>query len=180
MAPRQREHFLRYWPFERENHRWHKRPVTLSLVVFSNTLRLRQTGHFADDIFKCLFLNEKSSISINISLKFVPEGRINNIPALVQIMAWRRLGDKPLSEPMMVSSLTHICVTRPQWVNVRHDKWLEAWRGESTGNRWFPLTKVTQSLDIFFDVGKNKWLDKQLCCRWFDKPGRHCDDDTCS
>ena len=31
-------------------------------------------------------------------------------------MAWRRTGDKPLSEPMMVSLLTHICVTRPQWV----------------------------------------------------------------
>ena len=35
---------------------------------------------------------------------------------LVQIMAWRRPGDKPLSEPMMVSLLTQICVTRPQWV----------------------------------------------------------------
>ena len=33
-------------------------------------------------------------------------------------MAWRRPGDKPLSEPMMVSLLTHICVTRPQWVKV--------------------------------------------------------------
>ena len=32
-------------------------------------------------------------------------------------MAWRRPGDKPLSEPMMVSLLTLICVTRPQWVN---------------------------------------------------------------
>ena len=32
-------------------------------------------------------------------------------------MAWRRPGDKPLSEPMMVSVLTHICVTRSQWVN---------------------------------------------------------------
>ena len=42
---------------------------------------------------------------------------INNIPTLVQVMAWCRPGDKPLSEPMMVSSLTHICVTRPQWVN---------------------------------------------------------------
>ena len=42
---------------------------------------------------------------------------INNIPALVQIMAWRRPGDKPLSEPMLLCSLTHICVTRPQWVN---------------------------------------------------------------
>ena len=54
------------------------------------------------------------SISLKISLKFVPKVRINNIPALVQIMAWRRPGDKPLSEPMMVSLLTHICVTRPQ------------------------------------------------------------------
>ena len=41
----------------------------------------------------------------------------NNIPALVQIMALRRPGDKPLSEPMMVRLPTHICVTRPQWVN---------------------------------------------------------------
>ena len=49
--------------------------------------------------------------------KFVPKVRIDNIPALVQIMAWRRPGDKPLSEPMMVQLLTHICVTRPQWVN---------------------------------------------------------------
>ena len=43
-------------------------------------------------------------------------GPVDNIPALVQIMAWRRPGDKPLSEPMMVGLLTHICVTRPQWV----------------------------------------------------------------
>ena len=42
-------------------------------------------------------------------------GPINNIPALVQIMACRRPGDKPLSGLMMVSLLTHICVTRPQW-----------------------------------------------------------------
>ena len=56
-------------------------------------------------------------ILITISLKFVPKGQINNIPALVQIMAWRRPGDKPLSEPRTESLLTHICVTRPQWVN---------------------------------------------------------------
>ena len=88
------------------------------MAVKLNTLRPRQNGrHFADDIFKCIFLNENASISTNISLKFVPKGRISNIPTLVQIMAWRRLGDKPLSEPMMVSLLTHICVTRPQWVN---------------------------------------------------------------
>ena len=52
-----------------------------------------------------------------ISLKFVHRGPNNNIPAWVQKMVWRRPGDKPLSEPMMVSFPTHICVTRPQWVN---------------------------------------------------------------
>ena len=85
-----------------------------SITPYINTLRPRQNGrHFPDDIFKCIFINENVWISIKISLKFIPKGRINNIPALVQIMAWRRPGDKPLSEPTMVSLLTHICVTRP-------------------------------------------------------------------
>ena len=79
-----------------------------------NSLRPRQNGrNFADDTFKCFFFNEKVWISIKSSLKFVPKGPINNIPALLQIMAWRQPGDKPLSEPMMVSLLTHICVPRP-------------------------------------------------------------------
>ena len=43
-------------------------------------------------------------------------GPNNNIPSLFQIMAWRRSGNKPLSETMVISWLTHICVTRPQWV----------------------------------------------------------------
>ena len=94
------------------HHHW------LHYMTLLNTLRPRHNGrHFADDTFKCIFLNENVRISIKISLKFVPKGPINNIPALVQIMAWHRSGDKPLSEPMMVSLLTHICVTRPQWVN---------------------------------------------------------------
>ena len=83
-----------------------------------NTLGPRQNGrHFADDTFNRIFVNENVRISIKFSLKFVPKGSINNIPALVQIMAWRRPGDKPLSGPMMVRLQTHICVTRPQWVN---------------------------------------------------------------
>ena len=86
---------------------------------FSNTLRPRQNGrHFADDIFKCILLIENVWIPIKISLKFVPKGPINNILALVQIIAWRRPGDNPLSEPMMVRLPTHIRVTRPQWVNI--------------------------------------------------------------
>ena len=50
---------------------------------------------------------------MKISLKFAPRGPINNIPALVQMMAWRRPGNKPISGPMMVSLVTHICIT--QW-----------------------------------------------------------------
>ena len=53
-----------------------------------------------------------------ISLKFVPQGPISNIPALIQKMARRQSGDKPLSEPMMVRLLTHICITQPQWVKM--------------------------------------------------------------
>ena len=81
-----------------------------------NSSRPRQNSRlFADDTFKRIFLNENIRISTKNSLKFVPRGLISNIPALVLIMAWRRPGDKSLSKPMLVRSLTHICVTRPQW-----------------------------------------------------------------
>ena len=115
-----------------------------------NSLRPRRDGrHFADDIFKCVFFNENGRISLRISLKFVPKGPINNNPALVQIMAWRRPGDKSLSEPMMVCLPTHICVTRPQWVN----------KGP-----------VMSSFDVLFYVSLNKLFNKQLCCQWFEMP----------
>ena len=83
--------------------------VSFFQVFHLNTLRSRQDGrNFPDDILNWIFLNENDLISIEFLLKFVPRGPINNIPALV-----RRPGDKSLSEPMMVSLLTHICVTRP-------------------------------------------------------------------
>ena len=86
----------------------------------------RQNGrHFSDDIFNCIFFNENVAISAQISLKFVPKGLINNILALVQIMAWRWPGDKSLSEPVMVSVLTHICVTGTQWV-LMHDEFFRS------------------------------------------------------
>ena len=56
---------------------------------------------FVDDIFRCIFMNEKFCISIRISLKFVRNGPFDNKLALVQVMAWRRTGDKPLPEPML-------------------------------------------------------------------------------
>ena len=71
--------------------------------------------HFADDNFRCIFVNW---------LKFVPNGTINYNPALVQIMAGHRIGNKPLSEPMLTDSLTHICDTRGRWFNVA-DWWVK-------------------------------------------------------
>ena len=107
---------------------WHKEPghqqpwywQCWTKTIWSphvNTLRQRRNEqHFADDIFKRIFFNENIRILIKISLKIVAKGPINNIPALLQIMAWRQPGDKPLSDPMMARLPTHICVTRPQWV----------------------------------------------------------------
>ena len=99
---------------------WPRSPLPYGITKnqWVNSLKPRQNGrHFADNTFKRIFLNENVRISIKISLKFVPKVPINNIPALVQVMAWCRPGDKPLTEPMVVRLLTHICVTRPQWVN---------------------------------------------------------------
>ena len=98
---------------------WVQHPVCVVTGPASiKTLRPRQNGrHFADDTFKYIFLDENVIILAKISQKFVPKGPINNIPALVQIMAWRRPGAKPLYEPMMVRLRILICVTRPQWFN---------------------------------------------------------------
>ena len=87
----------------------------LHLASMFNTLKLRQNGcHLADNIFKYIFLKENVWIWLKISQKFVTQVRINNIPALLQIMAWCWPGNKPLSEPVMVSLLKYICVTLPQ------------------------------------------------------------------
>ena len=75
--------------------------------LFVNTLRPRQNSrHFTDGIFKCIFLNETILIAIKISLKFILKSPVNNIAALVQIMAWHLPGDKPWSESMMIILLT--------------------------------------------------------------------------
>ena len=68
--------------------------------------------------FQMHFFNENVGILIKISLKLVLNGPINNIPALVLIMAWCRPGDKPLSVTLMVGLSTFLCVTRSQWVHI--------------------------------------------------------------
>ena len=82
---------------------------SVAIEVRFNTLRPRQDGrHFPDDIFKWIFLNENVQICLRFHWNLFPRFRINKIPPLVQIMAWCQLGDKPLSETMTVSLLTHI------------------------------------------------------------------------
>ena len=104
---------------------WHH--LRQQAIAWANVKTLRQNGcHFRDIIFKCIFLNEYMFILMKISLIFVPKGPINNILALVQIMAWCQPGDKPLSESLMVSLLIHICITQPQWVNP------DLWHHEAT------------------------------------------------
>ena len=72
--------------------------------------------HFADDIFKRIFKNENCSISIRISPKFVPKGPIDNKSALVQAMAWRRTGDKPLPESMLTQFTDAYMQHEGRWV----------------------------------------------------------------
>ena len=71
-------------------------------------------------MFSNVFLDESVWISIKITLKFVPKDPINNTPTLFLIMAWHRPGYKLLSDTTLVSLLTHICVTRLQWVKIQN------------------------------------------------------------
>ena len=135
-----------------------------------NTLRPRQNGrHFADDTFKRIFMNENVRISINISLKLVPKGLINNIPALVQIMAWRRSGDKPLSELMLVILPTHICVARPQWVSslLKDPVFGVLLKVESTCiiiNKWMLVLSIIQVAVVYNNISPNLYRRLLFCC----------------
>ena len=82
---------------------WHHMVTKLLVNVDSvNSSPPGQNGlHFADDMFKCIFLNKNIWISNKISLKYVPWSLIDNMLALVQVMAWRHSGNKSLSEPML-------------------------------------------------------------------------------
>ena len=55
----------------------------------------------ADETFECILLTEDDEIPIQFSLKLIPMVPIDNKPALVQVIAWRRTGDKPLLKAML-------------------------------------------------------------------------------
>ena len=86
--------------------------VSAQLKWVVNTMKPKQNGqheqngqHFADNILKCILLNESVRIVLNISFKFVPKGLFHNNSALPEVMAWYRIDMKPLPETM----LTQIC-----------------------------------------------------------------------
>ena len=100
-----------------------------------NTLRARQNvRHFADDTYKSIFLNDNIRILIKVSLKPVTTGPFIIIPALVQIMAWRQPGEKPLSETMMVRLPMHIFITLPQWAK---DKMVARWLSYLSNSKFY-------------------------------------------
>ena len=90
---------------------------SLHIAMHSSTPR-QNGGLFADDVFRWIFMNEKFCILIKISLKFVPKGSIDNIPALWQWPGANQATSHYLDHWVMIFLLTHICVTRPQQVNI--------------------------------------------------------------
>ena len=78
-----------------------KRRIMRWCMKFNSSPPGHHGRHFADNIFRCISVNEKFCILIQISLEFVPKGPIDNNAALVQVMAWCWIGDKLLPEPML-------------------------------------------------------------------------------
>ena len=100
--------FATYWWFlPISTHCWEIWNQDSSQLFFSCLLKVNSSPcgqivyHFADDIFKCILIAEKFCIAIQISLKFVPTGRIDNKLTLVQVIAWCWTGNKPLPEPRL-------------------------------------------------------------------------------
>ena len=108
---------LAHLPGDNELTHWGRDKMdAISQTTFSNTFSWMKIFEFRLTFHWSLF----------------PRFQLANVPALVQLMAWRRPGDMPLSEPVIISSPTHICITRPQWVNkcfhlIRHCCLKGAW-----------------------------------------------------
>ena len=124
---------IRHWLTHRGRYAW--KLMLDAPPDFVRSLRPSLTHYWGRDIiaaiFQTTFSNTFSYMKMNEfwqknSLKFVPKGPINNTTALVQIKAWRRPGNKLFSEPIIVRLPTHICVTRPPWVN--HIVWSQVFR----------------------------------------------------
>ena len=141
-----------------------------------NTLRPKQNGHhFADNILKCIFLNETLGILIKISLKFVPEDPIDNKSPLVQWMAWYLSSNRPLPEPVLtiilwrlMTSLGHNELTSPspfilqfsmQWWRKMQHKVTEIWNVYTVCTLMLPyLVGLRHLMNVMDPMTSLYWL----------------------
>ena len=153
--------------------RWHlyiEMASSGSVYIFNSSPPGQNGRHFADDMFKCIFLNENIWISNKISLKYVPWGLIDSMSALVQIMVWRRPGDKPLSEPM----LTQFTDTEPhmqhwgRWVKQSGTKpnLVAKILATKFGGRFCRLPKLVAKISSKFQHLVNTGLDVGSGIKW--------------
>ena len=120
--------------------------------------------HFPDDNFKYNLFNEKSSVSFEVSLKFIPSGPIYNNQTLVQIMDWRRKGDKHYLNQWWPSSLTHIYVT--------------LWRDDSINTSCMTVKMLIVNIVLLKGCLTGRYLVSlfgvmELCQHWLTAPSRH-------
>ena len=111
------------------------RPFCLGLNVLTHWGRDKMAAIFQTTFSIAFYWITMYELRMRFHWSLFSKGEINNIPALVQIVAWRRPGDKPLSETMMVSLLTHMCVT---WLGLNElTDWLQGDVAIIT-KVWFP------------------------------------------
>ena len=101
---------------------WQLKSPAIRLFVQANNEGNIKAQHYSSPLdkmaassqitsFKYILMNEKFFfISIQIPLKFVANGPIDNFAVLVQVMAWCWTREKPLPEPML-TQFTDIYVT---------------------------------------------------------------------
>ena len=75
--------------------------ASLGLNVLTHWGRDKMEDNLQTTFSNAFSSMENARIAIMISLKFVPKGPIDNKSALVQVVAWRLFGAKPLPEPKM-------------------------------------------------------------------------------
>ena len=118
-----------------------------------NSSPLDKMTFLADDIFKCIFFNANDRILIQISLKFVLGSPVDNNTALVQVMALRWIGDKPLPGPMMTQFI---------------DTYMRQY-GEMSLNRWFEWVsrQFLHKLHSWYlaELGQNDCRCVKFCCQ---------------
>ena len=69
------------------------------------------------DILRTTHSNGFTWNTVFISLNFFPKGPIENMSALVQVMAWRQTGHKPYLDWLWLSSFTYVCHLGPVFIS---------------------------------------------------------------